>query len=250
MAGATQSVQREVRGGPAGPGMDPAGARHFEESGHRHVADRVEGSATEGADLAAGDPDRGREHRLDDDAGGECGRSVLACRTPQQGTQNGIDLLVGQATTAGLECSEQLRQAEGAHPGIGHDVGHGGHGVGQAIGHQPVGHGRADVGLTAQRCPFRVQAVKDPADGAGGALYVEHGTSPFGSRAVNSPQLGLPECLPSSPKEQVMGLPMWRASLGGRLGKPVVGVGKPAVTGRCNSRQASAGVGNPVVSGA
>ncbi|GAA3481514.1 hypothetical protein GCM10018966_060450 [Streptomyces yanii] len=152
------------------------------------MTDVVEGAATEGADLAAGHAERGQDHRLDDDAGGERGRSVTADRAAQQGVEHGIGQRIGHGPAGRLKDGEQLGGSETAHPGIGHgrDV------VSQVIGHEPVGHGGLDGGVRAQDVPLHVQAVKDPAGTGGGWQKVRHGTFPFGCRALNSPWTGLP----------------------------------------------------------
>lgn len=131
--------------------MDAPGAGHLEEGGHRHVADLVEGPATEATDLPAGHPHGGRDHRLNDHPRGEDGRSVMPGRTAQQRTENGVGQLVGQSAITRAERGEQLGRTQGADPGIGHATGHGGDVVGQPVGHQPVGHGALDGRVGAQR---------------------------------------------------------------------------------------------------
>ncbi|MFE7708799.1 hypothetical protein ACFU6I_24035 [Streptomyces sp. NPDC057486] len=155
------------------------------------MTDVVEDAATEGADLAAGHADRGRDHRLDDDAGGERGRSVTADRTAQQSAQHGIGQRIGHSPAGRLKDGEQLGGAETAHPGIGH----GRNFVSQVIGHEPVGHGGLDTGIRAQDLPLHVQAVKDSTGSGGSRRQVQHSTSPFGCRAMNPPQTGLPNSL-------------------------------------------------------
>ncbi len=51
---------------------------------------------------------------------------------------------------------------------------------------------------------------------------------------MNCPRPGLPKGLPRPQKAQVEGLPIYGASLLGRFGKPVRGVGKPYATGPGN----------------
>lgn len=203
-----QGVQRQVRARPAGAEVDAAGADHFVEGGHGHVTDGVPGSATDGTDLSAGDAGDGGEHRLDDDAGGESRRSVTAGGALEERPQHGIGQRIGPAVGRGSERGEELGGRKGASPGIGHgrDV------VGQvAVGH-PVGHRVLDGGVRAQRGPVGIQPVEEPA-AVGGVQHVVHGTSPFGSRAVNSPQTGLPEGLPNPRKAEVKGLSSAWASL-------------------------------------
>ncbi|WP_329449129.1 hypothetical protein OG906_39895 (plasmid) [Streptomyces sp. NBC_01426] len=203
-----QCVQREVRGGPAGAEVDATGAGDFVEGGHGHVTDGVAGAAAGRTDLSAGDAEDGGEHGLDDDAAGEDGRSVTAGGPLQEGAQDCVGQLIGHAVGRRAKRGEELLGRQGAGPGIGH----GRELVGQvAIGH-PVGHRLAQGGVRAQRGPVGVQPVEVPAAG-GGVRSVVHGTSPFGSRAVNSPQSGLPEGLPAALKAQMGGLPSGWASL-------------------------------------
>ncbi|MCX4538558.1 hypothetical protein [Streptomyces sp. NBC_01669] len=130
------------------------------------MADVVEDAATEGADLAAGHADRGRDHRLDDDAGGQRGRSVTAGGAVQKGARYGIGQRIGHDAVGRPTAGEQLCGVEIAHPGIGHgrDV------VGQVVGHQPIGHRGLDEGVCAQaahsvsrrsKIPPTVRAVCD-----------------------------------------------------------------------------------------